>query len=668
MQSSRHAMIRQKNDMQPWEQLFSECALVPPSRRRVAFFLCPRYFWIFLGVIWLCTACALRNPSTQENDAAPSLPEVRKVTFVGNSNFTSRALRKVMATTPRPLWPPWKRGEPYNPPTLEADLVRLKKFYFDRGYLNTTVRLGEVVEDTEQHSVEIILNIEEGLPTLLTALHLAGEVSGDIPPDAATLDDLALRPGKVLTKEAFDASKALLLKQLHDAGYARAQVIPHTEVDPQAHTASVTFTREPGQLTTFGPTAITGEQQVEEQAIRRQLRFHEGERYSEEALTMSTDAIYGLGMFRAVTPRARNLDDLEAPLAIDIEVTERPPRSFQFGFGYSTVERFRGQVQWLHRNVLGGAEQLKLSTSISSIEQNFEASFFLPYFFNRRFSLTTTLFVRNEQEIYGGGFLDNVFNIRQAQPAFDLLSFGGEIRLGIRLSRTLSGATGVLLSSNDFRNIDPTALNELQAEVTQDNLLFIQFGEIQWNTSNNLLNPTRGFILRGRGEHANAAILSDVSFAKLLVEGRYYYPLFDDIIVASRLKVGSIWPYGTSTEVPFNVRFFAGGPGSVRGFALNRLGPLDTDDNPIGGNSVLEGSVEVRFPIAGAFGGAAFLDFGNVFPDAFSYDLADLRYVIGPGIRYNTPVGPIRLDVGILLDRRPNESYGRIEFSIGQAF
>ncbi len=155
---------------------------------------------------------------------------------------------------------------------------------------------------------------------------------------------------------------------------------------------------------------------------------------------------------------------------------------------------------------------------------------------------------------------------------------------------------------------------------------------------------------------------------KLVLEARHYLPLSQHLLLATRLKVGDIEPYGASTEVPFNVRFFAGGAGSVRGFELNRLGPLNTDGDPIGGMSLMEGSAELRFPLFGDLGAVLFLDFGNVFHSSFTYRLGDLRYAVGPGLRYNTPVGPLRLDVGVIVDRRPGEGFGRIEFSIGQAF
>jgi outer membrane translocation and assembly module TamA len=120
--------------------------------------------------------------------------------------------------------------------------------------------------------------------------------------------------------------------------------------------------------------------------------------------------------------------------------------------------------------------------------------------------------------------------------------------------------------------------------------------------------------------------------------------------------------------VPSNVRFFAGGPGSIRGYAPNRVGPLDSQGRPIGGDSLLVGSVELRFPISGDLGGVVFVDAGNVYSGSPAYDLGDLRVGVGPGIRYNTPIGPFRLDFGVAVNPRSGDSFGRLDFSIGQAF
>ncbi len=629
---------------------------------------CLRWFLPCGLVLLTCTACATTKAKPPEAETSLPLPDVRQVSFTGNAHFSSRTLRGEMASKPRPFWAPWRRGEPYNPPTVEADLQRLKKFYFDRGFLDTTVSLADVQLDPEAQRVSLTIAIDEGSPTQVAAVHLTGTIPPELPPAQEILKPLPLRPGERLTKADFDRSKDLLLLRLRDASYARAEVVPQTEVDPEAHTAVVTFDLRPGARTTFGRITIEGEQQVKEQAIRRQLTIQEGQLYSQKELTASADAIYELGMFQAVTPRMLNPEEDGAPLDLAIEVRERKPHTLQFGVGFSTVELFRLQAQWMYRNLWQEADRLTLSGKFSSNEQTFETRFQMPYFLAPRTTFTQTVFVRNEQQVGAGtvGLAD--LSVAKAQPAFDLFKVGGESRVGHKFTQTLQGFGGLELSLNKFRNVDPTALAEAGAAAAEDNFLFVQFGELERNTTDNRLNPTQGMLLRGKVSHASTVLLSDVSFLKLSLEGRHFQPLWAKIVLATRLEVGGIQPYGGRDTVPFNVRFFAGGPGSVRGFALNRLGPLDSKGDPIGGQSLLVGTIELRFPIIGDLGGAAFFDFGNVYRDPFSYQLGDLRYAAGPGIRYMTPIGPIRFDVGFIVNRRPADRFGRIDFSIGQAF
>jgi outer membrane protein assembly complex protein YaeT len=618
----------------------------------------------------LYTGCAALRGQGPAPDTAPPLPEVVDLDFQGNEHFKASELEKVMVTKEPPLIPPWKSGGEYNPPTLEADLQRLKKFYFDRGFLDAEVRLGEVREDQDHNTVAIDIVIDEGEPTLIRTLDIAGTVPPELPPKADLVKALALKPGQRLTKEAFDQSKTLLLNRLLSTGYARAEVTPHTKVDPQQHTAAVTFTLQPRQRTTFGDITIKGAKRVRKGAIRRQLKIASGDIYNEKRLTDSVDAIYGMGMFQSVTPRALNPEADGEPLRIEFEVQERKPRTLRLGGGVSTVEGFRVLAAWTHRNIFGGAERLTLSARIATFFQNLEQQLSTPFFVAPRTTLTQTFFVRNQAEITFPPFnlIKDALAVVDPQPNFDLLTVGGGVSVNHRFTAPVSAAVGVEVSWNDFSNIDTASLDEDELDNVQDNILFIQFTEVQYDTRNSPLDPTRGVFLRGRLDHSNSAVLSDVSFIKAVVEGRHYLRLWDAVILATRLEIGGIEPYGGFDDVPFNVRFFAGGPGSVRGFKLNRLGPLDEDGDPIGGKSLIEGSVELRFPVYGPVGAVLFVDFGNVFRDSFTYKLDELRYAVGPGIRYETPIGPLRVDVGFIVDRRQNEDFGRVEFSIGQAF
>ncbi|HSF33422.1 MAG TPA: outer membrane protein assembly factor BamA [Candidatus Tectomicrobia bacterium] len=619
------------------------------------------------AILPVCVSCALFRERPVESPPTLPLPEVRRIAFSGNIQFSSRALLGEMATKPRPWLQFWKRGEPYNLPTVQEDLLRIRKYYFDRGFLETTARLERVEENAEENTVAIEITIEEGAPTQVAEVGLAGTVPPELPPTQDVIAALPLRAGERLNKADFDRSKEMLLTRLHNATYARAVVVPNTVVDPEAHTAVVTFELRPGAPTTFGQITIEGEQLVKERAIRRQLRIRKGEPYQANALQESVDAVYGLGMFQAVTPRVLNPDVQGAPLDVEISVGERKPRSVQLGIGFSTVEQFRGEAQWTHRNVWGGAEQLSFSAKASSIQQAAEGRFFLPYFLTRRTSFAQTAFVRNQPRIDEDllSFGDTFFGIQDTTPRYSEFSVGTESRVRREFSRRLSGGGGVEFSRHVFSDVDPDLIG---TGVAEDNTLFIQFAELKWDTSDSLLNPTRGIVLRGELDHSTSALISTESFFKLLLEARHYYPLRERLILASRLAIGGIKPYAGSDTVPSNVRFFTGGPGSIRGYAPNRVGPLDSEGRPIGGDSLLVGSVELRFPISGDLGGVVFVDAGNVYSSSPGYDVGDLRVGVGPGIRYNTPVGPFRLDFGIAVNPRAGDAFGRLDFSIGQAF
>ncbi len=616
----------------------------------------------------VCVSCALFRERPVEPVPAVALPEVRRVTFTGNRQFSSGTLLDQMVSKPRPWLQFWKRGEPYNPPTLQEDLLRIRKYYFDRGFLEMTARLERVDENTEENTVLIEIAIEEGLPTQVAEVRLTGTIPSELAPVPNLIKALPLQAGQRLNKADLDQSKELLLTRLHNATYARAEIIPDTVVDHETHTAEVIFELRPGTQTTFGQITIEGEQQVKEHAIRRQLRVREGDPYNATELQESVDGIYGLGMFQAVTPHVLNLNEPGAPLDVEITVRERKPHSIQLGFGFSTVEQFRGVVQWTLRNLWGGAESLNLSAKGSSIQQAAEGRFFLPYFLAQRTSFTQTVFARNQPRLdedplsLGGGTL---FGIQDTTPRYSEFSVGTESRVRHEFSRGLSGSGGVELSHHVFSDVDPDLIG---TGVAENNTLLIQFAELRWDASDNKLNPTRGVILRGELDHSTSALISTESFFKLLLEARHYYPLREQIILASRITVGGIKLYAGSESVPSNVRFFAGGPGSIRGYAPNRVGPLDITGRPIGGDSLLAGSVELRFPIRGDLGGVVFVDAGNVYSGSPAYDLSDLRVGMGPGIRYNTPVGPFRLDFGIALNPRTGDSFGRLDFSIGQAF
>jgi outer membrane protein insertion porin family len=182
-----------------------------------------------------------------------------------------------------------------------------------------------------------------------------------------------------------------------------------------------------------------------------------------------------------------------------------------------------------------------------------------------------------------------------------------------------------------------------------------------------MFNPTSGSLHGIAVKDAMPAIGSEANFTKLTLQTSWYVPLFSRVVAALSGRAGISWPHGETTETPLHERFYLGGGTTIRGYTQDSVGPTGTDGTPQGGQSMLLGNAELRINPAGGFGVVLFTDAGNVW-DEQTIHTGDLRASYGGGIRYNTPVGPLRVDYGQKINRQPGESPGEVHFSLGHVF
>jgi outer membrane protein assembly factor BamA len=211
----------------------------------------------------------------------------------------------------------------------------------------------------------------------------------------------------------------------------------------------------------------------------------------------------------------------------------------------------------------------------------------------------------------------------------------------------------------------------------QEGVLNAISADFQHSTADNLLNATRGYQLAVHAESAGRFLPGSFNYYAISADARHYIPLAETVVIANRLQVGNIDQAGEEPRnVPFSKKYFLGGAASVRGWGRYEISPLSGSGLPLGGNTMFAFSSELRARLRGNFGGVLFLDAGNVWASGWTIHFDDLRYAIGPGLRYQTPVGPVRFDVGwqlnpipgLLVDGKPESRRWRMHFSIGQAF
>lgn len=571
---------------------------------------------------------------------------VGSLSIEGADAVSEKDLEAAMQTRPRRWFALWRPRPPFDPSTFETDLENLRATFRSRGYYHAKV--GHDIElPAEGDVLTIVIYVDEGPPVRVADVTVT--VTDDPHEDIARPNptDLALEPGDVFTEARYDRMRAQLRAWFRTLGRARVAVTKKARVDVRTNEASVSYTVVAGPKCVFGPITVTGLTDVEEDVVRREITFQPGEPFSEVAVEKTRKQLEALRLFQSV----RLVEDTGASeqVAMDIRLMEAPQREVRFGIGYDTIEQVRGIAAWRDYNFLGGARQLGFAARVSLLRRTITADFLQPHFPTQesRFRLALS----QEQ-------LD--------EDTYTLLQTRGLPRLEWNITPNLS-VFGFYRAELDFLSDVPFPVEKALPRATPDEAVLSGLGfGIDWNALDDLINPTRGVTMSAVVEPVGGFLGGDADFVRMWGEVSGYVPLPWKFVGATRFALGTIEPYG-GTAVPIWERFYAGGLGSVRGYARRRVGPL-VDDEPIGGLSLVETSMELRHPVTESIGAVGFVDAGQVTRARNDFPVGDMQVGVGVGARYISPVGPIGLDLGFPLDPRGDDAAWQVYVSVGQTF
>ena len=596
---------------------------------------------------------------------------VHKLAFNGVKAVDEAKLKNALATRESSKLP-WGKKNYFDRSRFDADLKRIQAFYADRGYPDARVTGFDVKLNDKQDAADVIVNISEGEPVKVAAVDFVG--FDVIPP--AHLDTMKkqvpLKAGQPRDRLLVVATHELALNELRDHGFPYAKVTTNEDDGPGGKEARLSFQAEPGQVALFGPVRISGNKSVGDNIIRRELTFRPGDLYQRSLVLDSQRRLYRMELFQFVNVEPEPTEQQPAEVPTKVTIAEGKHQRVNFGVGYGTEEKARVDAEYNHVNFLGGARSAGAHGRWSSLDRGLRLDFNQPYFFRPHFTL--------------GGEAQQWYTFT---PAYQSIISGAKATL---THLAIDGTTWAvsMTSERDVSSIsdavlaDPTLRDELIAIPGLDPRTGEQHGtlnamgfDFQHSTADNLLNAHRGYQVAFHAEQAGRMVAGTFNYYAFSADGRHYLPLSDRLVVASRLQIGNVRPAGNDeVNVPFSKKYFLGGATSIRGWGRYEVSALSASGLPIGGNSLLAFSAEVRAALRGNFGGVAFIDSGNVWADSFGFRLNDLRYAVGPGLRYQTPVGPVRFDLGyqlnplptLLVNGQPQHRRWRIHFSIGQAF
>jgi translocation and assembly module TamA len=503
------------------------------------------------------------------------------------------------------------------------------------------------IEPIETGRLRVILSVKPGALYMFSAVDLPGiETAGDKAAGLRRAFDIAV--GQAVDSDRIAAGQAALRSLLGREGFVFAKLgDPKIVIDHETHKATLTMAVDPAGLRKVGQIRISGDRLFSIRHLGRIARFHPGDTYDAARIEDFRRALIQTGLVSSVT--IKPVQTLTPDVVdIDVKLEKAPPRTIAGAIGYGTGEGYRIEASWQHRNLIQPEGAVTFRGVLGTQEQSAGAILRRNNYKARDRVLTGQILFSHLKE--------DAFNARSITLAAGLerqktiiwqkkwtWSYGGEF-VASKEDDTVK-ATGAPRSRRYLIAAVPTSLS--------------------YDGSNDLLNPSRGFRLAGRFSPEASLQGGAFGYVKAQVDGSGYLPLSDRIVLAGRVRFGSIVGANVERIAPTR-RFYAGGGGSVRGYSYQAIGPVDVNGDPAGGRSLAEFAIEGRIRF-GDFGVVPFLDGGNLYTSKFP-TFNHLRYGAGMGVRYYTSFGPIRVDVGTPLNPRSGDSRIAVYVSLGQAF
>jgi len=567
---------------------------------------------------------------TQENTA------VRSVTFTGNQRISPSALKLQINTRPKTFLEKitfWRPGPALNSLILDDDINRVRNYYIRNGYPGANIS-HEVLLIRGGKKADIKIIVNEGKPVLVSDIlwpELPGSEEQEILRKAISGSNL--RPGQIFRDVDIFAAENSILKAFSERGYPLAQLDRNLFLGSDTGSVKISFVMDPGPLSLFGGVALNGDSLVPRKYILQQVTFKEGDLFSTRAMNITQQRLSSLDLFRFVTIRANTDSMADNRIPVSIRVSELQRLSVKAGAGYGVEDRLRLSVNLTRRKLFGGAQKLIFDAKHSHFDPiALDIKFIQPNFPLYRVDLAINPF----------------FNI-QRERSFEVQRAGG----GITFQHTFAGRSSAWATWS----IEQRRFKDLTRERSLIDEGMILRGSskagLTVGTSidkgNDLFDPTKGWKFTGYFTVTGVGLKSDVNYYKVFADAARYLPIAPMTTLAARVRGGVMQPTGSSNITPIEDRFLAGGANSLRGWARNAISPVDEFGNQLGGNSLLESNIELRFPVYDIIGGALFFDCGNVWSRPYEFDLSGLHYDVGGGVRVKTPIGPGRIDVAFPL-------------------
>ncbi|HET9330282.1 MAG TPA: outer membrane protein assembly factor BamA [Steroidobacteraceae bacterium] len=630
-----------------------------------------------------------------------SRAKIREINIVGNTKFKPKEILETLELK-TPNWLSWyKQDDRYSRESLQGDLEKIRNYYMDRGYANFQIDSTQVAIAPEKEDIFITVNVDEGQVYKVSEVKLAGTF---VVPRADLEQLLLIHPGQTFNRKLITGSQELMQNRMGRDGYAFAKVEPVPTADNAKHTVSLTFFVDPGNRVYVRNITFSGENRINDEVLRREMRQLEGGWLSNTSLERSKQRIQKL-------PYVKNVEFETTPVAgapdlvdVNYKIEEGPASQLSGGIGYSETYKFMLNGSYADSDFLGSGQRIAVNLNGGAFSKVYNIQHTNPYTnidnLQRTISLTysdVTQFVSSSSTFSSQTL---AFGPTWAYPIteFQYLRFGGTFNSSQLLTNTLSSAfqaqQWVRQNGHPYTRLahDDATNNEFVFYGTNFKTFEAVVGW-DWDTRNRSL-----FADHGMRQSVSASVTAPGSDVKFWI-GNYqfikYVPVWHGWTLSFLEGIDYGAPFGSTTGIPPYRQFFGGGPDNVRGFRESRLGPKDQFGNPYGGNMRITSQNELIFPMPSKYAQTArvslFFDMGNIYqtgtklkfygPDGVSpedYQFKgwnSLKRSVGVAVQWLAPLGLFRFSFGVPLNAKHgdgvttwgDETEG-FQFSVGNAF
>jgi len=542
----------------------------------------------------------------------------------------------------------------YSEELMQADLVRLKQVYQREGFLFAGVSLEPLIIDNEKKTVKLKVNINEGEPVLTDSVIITAGSPGQISDTFQTEEEirrkLTLVNGVRFRDDAIKDDIRIIEEAFNNMGFAYARVSYELKLDPERYKTDIYYSVYTGNKSEIGKTTISGNENVSEKLIRKQIKYDEGMLHNKSDLNKTRQNLYDLQLFRIVSVSpGKDYKTERDQIPVSIYVEEAPRLTARTGAGYGTEDKFRAFSDINLRGFPGESQRLNLRVKHSGLEPySIHLQWIQPHFPGMKSSIALNPFLESKSE-----------------PGYKLRTYGINIPFTYKFNKWFNSKLTYYFE--DVNQAVEAGDKELPG-LDDDNFLYYKSGILLsavFDNSNPEFSPVKGINLSFGLKVNRYVFSSDFSYTRLWGDFRTYRKI-SDLVLAYRIMAGGTVSSDKNEFIQVDDRFYSGGSNSIRGWNRAGLGPRRETGSPLGGKSIFESNFEVRYNLFWRLNLVAFIEAGNVRITSFPYNLNDLGYVPGTGIRIDTPVGPVRFDAGFPVWNAKRSP--QFFISVGQAF